>query len=272
VHVSRVRNAFDDLGAAPLYRVGLKLLSLLGEAEPLFGGYWLIAPFRVLSIESRHAFVGSLPSESGRLGKIKHSGLARFIAPQVAAQFQTQSVEGWMGASPAPRAYLQDFVSAHGTQAAPAINSPEIEFLQLIRKNAFAVRAVWAREPSAILPQEKLAICRLADHGIHRYFSAELSKKSITTEATLHHSIPRLVYALASEAGTPFKVECTATDNGIQLVVPERLPAEEFRLALLIASQTSRQGSTTNYLVDSEIAALLVNKLRNLGGQVECNS
>lgn len=38
IHVSRIHSTFASLGAPSLYRLGLKLLYLFREVEPLFGG------------------------------------------------------------------------------------------------------------------------------------------------------------------------------------------------------------------------------------------
>ena len=207
VHVSRLRNAFDDLGAPSLYRVGLRLLALLGEAEKMFGGFWLMAPFRVLNLNSRFAFIGAVPAGSALPARTSQLGLARYLPEAAASKFLTQSVEGWMGSTNYPYSdHIANFVRTHREHASPALESHEIEYLTLAAQRSHSKRAIWSREPSAILSRENIAVCRQADQGIYRYFSAELAGKSIVTEATLRQSIPRLTFAFAAEAGTPFRV------------------------------------------------------------------
>jgi hypothetical protein len=270
VHVGRLRNAFNDLGAPSLYRVGLKLLTLLGEVEALFGGYWLMAPFRIVNVLSRFAFVGAVPTVSGFLTQVKHQGLARYIPEESAVRFPVQSIEGWMGDPISSHsAYVRDFIKAHRERAAPALNSPEIEYLTLATERAHSKCSVWSRVPNAVLSREKLAICRQADMGIYRYFSAELSGRSIANEATLHHSINRLTFALAFEAGAPFRAESSSCGSMLDVKVSTRLPLEEFRLSLLLASSIARQAGATTFSIDADLAPLFLRKLRDLGCQLE---
>lgn len=274
VHVSRVRNAFNDLGAPSLHRVGLKLLALLGEVEALFGGYWLTTPFRVLNIESKFAFVGAVPSVSDSLALTGKQGLARYLSEESAAKFPVQSLEGWMGETfSSHQNHLQDFIKTHQEYSAPALNSPENEYLTLISKGSLAKRTAWSREPSAILPREQLAICRQADRGIYRYFSAELAgDMTISNEATLRHSIQRLTFAFAYDAGTPFRVVTESVGPMLEVEVPQRLPTEEFRLSLLLARAVARQGAATRYSIESDLAPVFLSKLRNLGCHLESSS
>jgi len=270
VHVGRLRNAFNDLGAPSLHRVGLRLLTLLGEVEALFGGYWLMAPFRILNIQSRFAFVGAVPSESRFLAKTTQQGLARYLPEESAAKFPAQSVEGWMGETvSSPSECIQDFIKSHRARAAPALNSPEIEYLTLVTKGVCPKRTVWSREPSAILSRERLAVCRQADQGIYRYFSAELSGKVIATEAALRHSIQRLTFAFALEAGAPFRVASKLVGSMLEVELPERLPTEEFRLSLLLARVVARQGAVTRFSIEADLAPLFLTKIRNLGCELE---
>jgi len=270
VHVTRIRNAFDDLGAPSLYRVGIQLLKLLGEAESLFGGYWLLAPFRVVSARSKFLFVGAVTSSSGHLGLVAELGLARLITDEVATRFPRQTIEGWMGGPFSSSAeYVQAFVSAHRQQAAPAIDSPEIEYLHLVSRGDFASRAVWSQTHNAIVPKEQIGICRQADQGIYRYFSADIRGNVIIAETTLHYSLPRLVFAFAHLNGIPFRICISEAGSTLLVRVPQRLPLEEFRLALLLATEMNRQGAATVYKIESDLAPLFLEKLENLGCQLE---
>jgi hypothetical protein len=270
VHVSRIRNAFEDLGVPSLYRVGLQLLRLLREAESLFGGYWLLAPFRVVLAKSGQIFIGAVPSASGHLGPVSEKGLARLITDETAARFPRQSIEGWMGGPVSSSAqYVREFVSAHQQHAAPAIDSPEIEYLHLIVRGVAARRALWSRTPFALLFNEQIGICRLADHGIYRYFSADIRRSTVNAEMTLQHSLPRLVFAIAKLNGNPFRVDIRESGSTHLIRVSERLPNEEFRLALLLANEINRQGVTTEYGIESELAPMLLDKLEDMGCQLE---
>jgi hypothetical protein len=153
IHVGRIRSAFCNLGAPTLYRLGLRLLHLLREVEPLFGGYWLLSPFRVVEIESDHAFVGSVPSVSGRLGEVRHEGMGRYITQEVASQFPRQTTSGWMGLPAASSSAQQvaSFISTHNKLAAATIHAQDIEFFQVVGKGAYGRRFIWAKEPRAIL-------------------------------------------------------------------------------------------------------------------------
>lgn len=273
VHVARLRNAFNDLGAPSLHRVGLRLLTLLGEVEALFGGYWLMAPFRVLTICSRSAFVGAIPLASGFSAQISQQGLARYLTEESAARFPKQDIEGWMGITTSSSEYIQHFTKSHRKHAKPALHSAGIEYLTLVMQGAQPKRGTWSREPSAICSGERLAVCRQSDQGIYRYFSAELSdKKTIANEAGLRHSVPRLTFAFASDAGTPFRIASRLVGKSLEVEVPERLPTEEFRLSLLLSRVIARRGSATTFSIDAELAPLFLKKLQYLGCQLESAS
>lgn len=273
VHVARLRNAFNDLGAPSLYRVGLRLLTLLGEVEALFGGYWLMAPFRVLTICSRSAFVGAIPLASGFPAHIGQQGLARYLTEEDAVKFPKQDIEGWMGVAISSSEYIQGFIKSHRENAKPALHSTEVEYLTLAMQRARPKRTIWSREPSAICSEERLAVCRQVDQGIYRYFSAELSeKKAITNEAGLRHSISRLTFAFADDAGTPFRIASRSVGTSLELEVPERLPTEEFRLSLLLSSVIARRGSATTFSIDADVAPLFLTRLQHLGCQLESAS
>lgn len=272
-HVNRIRSAFDDLGAPAMYRVGLRLLSLLGEVEPLAGGYWLIAPFRVVPMNSGHAFVGCLPTNAIGAGSIRCSGLARLVNEHCAADYPKQSLEGWMGRKNASASeYVDDFLQSHRASAAPAMNSLGTEYLHLVSRSPNAIQALWSDRPAAILPSERLAICRHSDVGISRYFSAELSNGRVAVESSLRHSLPRLIWGLASAAATPFRVNAQMAGNTARVRVPTRLPSEEYRLALLLSTSIARQGAATIYEMEADVAPLFVTELKRLGCQLETNS
>lgn len=273
VHVNRIRSAFAELGAPAMYRVGLRLLNLLGEAESLAGGYWLIAPFRVVPMQSMYAFVGCVPSNAIGAGQIRYCGLSRLVEERYSVEYLRQSLEDWMGKRVASTsAYVVDFLQCHRKSAAPALSSSEIEYLHLVSRNSNAVQVIWSDKPGAILTSEKLALCRQSDVGIYRYFSAELSNGRIAAESSLRHSLPRLIWAIASAAAIPFRVNVAIAGNTARICVPIRLPSEEYRLALLLATGIARQGAATVYEMDADVAPVFVNALKKLGCQLETES
>jgi hypothetical protein len=273
VHTNSIRRAFHDLGVPALYRVGLKLLNLLGEIEPLSGGFWLLAPYRVIPIGSDWAFVGTVTSTSGRLGTVRQVGLARLIPSSVAVEFSTQSIESWMGSSEWTSRELVDlFVSAHQASAKPTISPPEIEFLSIQPMAKWGRVSTWLRKPTVILPQQRIAICRHVEHGIHRYFSAEVQGGKVRKEAPLVQSLARLIYSIADAGGTPVRATTKRSESAVEISVPERLPAEEYRVAVLLASGVKRFGPSSIYQVDVSVAPTLLKKLRDLGCQLEPHS
>lgn len=273
IHVNRIRSAFSDLGAPAIYRVGLRLLSLLGEAQPLAGGYWLIAPFRVIPLNSMHAFVGCAPSSAISTGATGCSGLARLVDEGFAADYPIQNLEGWMGKrTSSPSEYVEDLVQTYRASAAPAVSSSETEYLHLVSKNANASHALWSDKPVAIVPHQRLAICRQSNVGSYRYFVAELSNGRVVAESSLRHSLPRLIWGLASCAATPFRVTSQSVETTTRIRVPVRLPSEEYRLALLLSTSITRQGASTIYEMDAGVSPLFENELKTLGCHWETNS
>jgi hypothetical protein len=273
IHTSRIRAAFCNLGTPTLYRLGLRMAHLLREVEPLFGGHWLLTPFRVIEIETHHAFIGAIPSVSGRLEDVYHEGLGRFISPLVASRFPSQSVDSWMDLSGMSISnQISGFVSAHHLHAAPTIHSDDIEFFKVITAGVQGRRFSWTREPNACLPAERIALCRQKRTGVVRYFSAELRNGRVATEANVGQPIARLMFASASRSGIPVPVKVRQQGGMTHIAVPERLPTEEYRLALLLAIDVFRQGSTTSFLVERSKAPILLKHLTSLGCSVEISA
>lgn len=266
IHVGRIRSAFGNLGVPTLYRLGLRLLHLLREVEPLFGGYWLLTPFRVIEIGSRSVFVGSVPSVSGRLGYIQYKGMGRYISQEVASRFPRQNISSWMGLPSTSSAHeVASFVSTHNNLASPTIHAQDTEFFKVIGNGVHGRRFVWTQQPHAILPDERIALCRHKQAGINRYFSGEIRRAKVVAEAPIGQSIARLMFALANDRGFPVPVMTLQDGPCAQIRVSERLPIEEYRLALLLAANMSRLGNATSYSVETSLAPAFLKQLSDLG-------
>ncbi len=269
VHASRVRHAFDRLGAPALYRVGLKLLSLLREAEALSGGYWVSAPFRVIEIEGHAVFIGALPSAFGFLGDVTNDGLCRLLTPEVAARFPRQDMEAWMGVPPVPvGSHVTAFFQHHQRQASPTISQAEIEYLSFTGgaavRSATRRRFLWDSHPVS-LAGEPIALCRQKHFGIYRYFSAELRSGRVISEAAIEQSIPRLLFALAHDAGMPVVIDIRHGSESVEVSIAEHLPIEEYRLALLLSRRIVRQSSRRTFHLAPQLAPALIGRLMELG-------
>lgn len=271
VHVTRIRSAFAKLGVPALHRVGLKLLALLREAEPIFGGYWLPTPFRVVEIEGWPAFVGAVPLALGYLGNTKNEGLCRLLSADMAAGFPRQSIESWMGIPPTESASLVDsFFREHLGKAVPTEIPVELEYLSIVVGGpGFGRRFAWELRPRPVLAGHQVAICRQTHAGVQRYFSAGLRSGHVVTEAAIDQSIPRLLFALASHAGMPVVAKVRHGHEATEVTVAERLPVEEYRLALLLAMRIVRNGNCSTYYLAPQLAPALVKRLVGLGCLVE---
>jgi hypothetical protein len=273
IHVGRIRSAFCNLGAPTLYRLGLRLLHLLREVEPLFGGYWLLTPFRVVEIESHFVFVGSVPSVSGLLGDMRHDGMARYITQEVASRFPRQNINSWMGLHPTTTAQqISRLVSTHRKLVAPTIHSQDVEFFKAVGNSVYGRRFVWTQQPHAILSDEKIALCRHKQTGIYRYFSGELRSGVVVGEAPIEQSIARLMFALGNHRGFPVPAAALQHGECTKIRISERLPIEEYRLALLLAADISRLGNATSYTVETSLAPALFKQLSDLGCSLETSN
>ncbi|WP_162896930.1 hypothetical protein [Chromobacterium rhizoryzae] len=271
VHVSRILNAFAKLGKPSLYRVGLKLLALLQEVEPLRGGYWLIAPFRVIEVENRFLFVGAVPSTYGYLGNVTNEGLGRFVTNDVAKQFPQQSIESWMGvATPDPASLIASFRRDHRYTATATINLADLECLKFIKGGPHVGRRfAWVQHAHAVLSSDLIAVCRQKHGGTYRYFSASLRAGKVSAEAPIEQSLPRLMYALSSFVEAPVVARVRKGSSLAEVTIPERLPIEEYRLALLLSKDITRQGNYTTYSLASNLAPALLKCLTDLGCTLE---
>lgn len=270
VHVSQIRGAFEKLGKAPLYRLALRLLILFREVESLPGGYWLIAPFRVIDLEDQYLLVGAIPSHQASLGLVTHEALARFIEKEVASAFPKQTLESWLGLTQSTTYLVSTFRKHHQSKAAPTIIPPNIEYFK-ISNNSFHLgrRFYWDRKPHAILKTEKICICRVKLHGHYNYFSSHLQQGNIITEAKIEQPLIRLMYALSSSCGSSVPVTIKENSCSIEVSVPERLPIEDYRIALLLSNRIERRGNLTNYSIAPIYAPVFLNRLTRLGCSLE---
>lgn len=270
VHASRIRNQFERLGAPNLYRVGLRLLELLREAESLLGGYWLAAPFRVVEIEGQPVFVGAVPAALGHFGNVVNQGLCRVLPPNAAARFPRQDIDSWMGSPPADVASLvASFVRVHTKKALPTVCPAEIEFLDFaVIGAAVGRRYVWAPRPTSVLSDHRIAICRQMHGGAYRYFSADIRSGRVIAEAVIEQSIPRLLFAIASHAAKPVPIRIR-NGSSTEVTIAERLPIEEYRLALLLSREIVRHGSSSTFHLIPQLAPALIKRLTGLGCVLE---
>lgn len=271
VHASRIQQSFKRLGAPGLYKVGLRLLNLLREAEPLFGGYWLPTPFRTVEIEGELAFVGALPTTFGFLGEVQGQGISRLLTKEVADRFPRQSLEAWMGTSNHHSvSIVADFAAKHARSATRTANLRDVECLSLApRRTGRHTQLQWGSKLIPTLPVEQIAVCRQLSRGRARYFSADLIGERVATEAPIDMAIPRLLFAIARHVGSPVKVEIEQGPDRTRTTVHERLPIEEFRLALLLSKEVIRAGRSTTFVIPSKLAPALGTRLTALGCAVE---
>jgi hypothetical protein len=271
VHISRIQRSFKKLGAVGLYKAGLRLIQLLGEVEPLHGGYWLPTPYRVLEIADELVFIGASPNAHGLLGEIRMEGLSRLIAQDVAEHFPRQSLEGWMDLTTQdPSTIVSAFMVAHTRMEAKTSNLAGVMYLNLIPSHATGQSCFqWSDRKVGVLATGKIAICRQPHLGRMRYFSASLGKGGVTTEAPIDFPMTRLLFAIAQHVGAPVKVVERSGEKGVEVTVGERLPIEEFRLALLVSKKISRSGQSTTYLISPKLAPAFRARLALLGCAVE---
>lgn len=271
VHVSRIHRSFKKLGATELYRGGLRLIQLLREAEPLHGGYWLPTSYRVVEIEDEFVFIGATPNIHGRLGEIRMEGLGRFLTPDAANRFPHQSLDGWMDLAPQdPSTIVAASMAAHTRAEARTSNLTDVTYLNLLSPGTTGrSRFQWSDRVFGVLDAGQIAICRQLRHGRNRYFSARLGKGSIVTEAPIDIPIPRLLYAIARESGAPIRAVARLDEEIVEVTVGERLPIEEFRLALLVSREIVRAGQSTTYRISPKLAQAFCARLSLLGCALE---
>jgi len=246
-------------------------MQLLREAEPLHGGYWLPTPYRVVEIEDESVFIGATPNAHGFLGEIRMEGLGRFLMPDVASCFPHQSLNGWMDpATQDPSTTVAAFMAGHTRAEARTSNLTDVTYLNLISPGTTGrSRFQWSDRVVGVLAAGQIAICRQLRHGRKRYFSARLGKGSIATEAPIDIPIPRLLFAIAREVGTPIRAVARLDEKIVEVAVGERLPIEEFRLALLVSREIVRAGQSTTYRISPKLAQAFCARLALLGCALE---
>lgn len=271
VHASRIQRSFKRIGAPGLCRIGLRLLELLREAQPLFGGYWLPTPFRIIEIEHEFVFIGAVPAAHGFLCDFQNEGLSRLLSRESADRFPRQSLEGWMGQTPQSQSDLiATFAAKHTRIAERTSNLSKVEYLSVVPTRARRYRNFeWGDRAIDALPSEQIAICRQTHSGRIRYFSASLSRGRIVSEAPIDMEMARLLFAIASHVGDPVKAVSRAAPRGVEITLNERLPIAEFRLSLLLSRKTNRAGRVSTFTLPPKLAPAFSTRLAALGCALE---
>lgn len=271
VHVSRIQRAFKRLGAGGLYKGGLRLIALLREAESLHGGYWLPTPYRVVEVEDELVFIGATPNAHGLLGNNKMEGLGRLLSPAVADRYPRQSLERWMDVtSQEPSVIVATFVAAHKIAEVRTSNLVDVAYLNINPShNKGQSQFQWCDRAVGVLSDGQIAICRQSYRGRVRYFSASMRRGGVSTEAPLSIAIARLLFAIAHKVGAPVKAAIRSDAQCVEVTVSERLPIEEFRLAVLVSREIVRAGRFTTFLISPNLASAFCARLALLGCALE---
>lgn len=246
-------------------------MELLREAQPLHGGYWIPTPYRTVEIGEEFGFIGAMPTAHDLLGNIRMEGLCRFVTPDVAERFPRQSLENWMGVTYRDASVVVDkFITTHFGTETGTTKLTGVEYLKLAPLGAKGYcQFQWSEEVVNVLPAENIAICKQVYNGRIRYFSASLRKGSIATEAPVYTGVPRLLFAIARHVGTPIRVSAFPSSRGVEVTVSERLPVEEFRLALLTSREAFRAGRSTRFTFSPKLASVFCAQLALLGCSLE---
>jgi hypothetical protein len=77
------------------------------------------------------------------------------------------------------------------------------------------------------------------------------------------------MFALANFTSSPVSVKIHQRPANTEIIVSERLPIEEYRLALLLAGHVSRLGNATSYCLDTSLAPAFLKQLSTLGCSLE---
>ena len=271
VHVLKIRRAFEDLRAPQLCKYGLKLLSLMGEAQELPGGYWVLTPFRLIPLsDSDFVFVGALPTEEliERYGNVRYEGLGRFVAPygRGLESIPIQSLEAWAGIDQiSPASVIDELRSHHTRNGGLAAPSESIEYLKLSHK---APQVEWDRSPSA-LKDIRLAICRDRTVFGYRYFAGTIERRRLVKESPLPRPLTELLPGLALASSSPLKIQMTTTINDLMVSSNDLFPWPLFKVVTLLARSRRRSAKATNYIFSPELVRPLKDLMETIGYTVE---
>ncbi|QGT82215.1 hypothetical protein [Pseudomonas coronafaciens] len=253
--------------------MGFKLLKLFREAESLPGGYWIPTPFRIIEIGESLVFVGILPTALGFLTQRPSEGLCRILTPEAAKEFPREDLRSWMGGvSGNPKSEVVDFSESHRVRARPINHQDDIEYLSFNRMATVSAansgQSAWSRRPVTVVDNE-IALCRQWKFGFYRYFSSDIRSGRNISEAVINQPVSRLLYALAHQAGSPIAFSVRYGTESVALRATEKLPAEEYRLALLLSRHVERQGRYTTFFVAYQFAPVLIESFKDLGCVME---
>lgn len=272
VHILKIRRAFDELRAPQLCKYGLKLLSLVGEAQELPGGFWVLAPFRTIPFGyGDFVFVGALPNEEliARYGNIRYEGLGRIVArPETGIEpFPIQPLEAWAGVRSAPvTRVVEELRTNLARNGGVAAQSDSVEYLRL---SSMAPQVEWTRVPSPLRVDRRLAICRDRTPFGHRYFAATMEMHRLVKESSLPRSLTEMLPGLAAASSMPIQIQMTVTDNELIVRSYERLPWSLFRVVTLLARSRKRSSVASNYTFAPSLLGPLKGLAEMMGYKVE---
>ena len=267
VHINRVRLAFQQIGAPALTKHGLRLLALLGEAEDVGHGYWVLSPHRTVAITAgRWAFVGAVPTEELLDGDVLHVGLARLLRSPIEG-LASQSLDAWSCATRlTPHDLAKRALEHHLRTRQRTIASETVEYLS-VAEGGTALR--WSPTQVPFAPNLPIALCRQRDAYGVRYFSRTPSTGAAVDEAQLLLSPSEIVPCLASAAGTPIRVQIRQVDGNMVFAVPRPLSLSLRRAFLLLGDRRSANPASIKVSVSAEIAPALSSLLSNARYKVD---
>jgi hypothetical protein len=159
---------------------------------------------------------------------------------------------------------LNRFVANHRKLATPTLSPSQVEYLKILDDKSDS-RFGWTQEPNQVIASERIGICREKRGATYRYFSAEIARSQILLEAPIDHRPLRTMFALARNLGRPVSATVRIDGGHFAVHVPEPLPREEYRLAILLADTVLRHGRGTTYVVDRAFADVFLTHLNKLG-------
>lgn len=263
-HVAKLHSLFERAGLAASMESALATMQFLREAEALGGGYWAVAPVRVVELSSDwQLLVGPQPTSELRrhFAHVRRAGAGRVTNHADTMALPRQSRAAWRGSDgDNARAWTQATITAAIKQLAPSVAPDNLQVFVVRQTGGGRHGPAWVEAGSATPCAWRGVSLFRARTGAtrHRYFLGKHETSKEFLEGPQVFDAARLQCGLAALHGQPLIATVTALSGTSSISLPVAPPRSIRRLLVALCEADPRSfGRVWTCCVPAHVPVLL---------------
>lgn len=245
-HIAKLHTQFERAGLAPSMEFALGTMQFLREAEPLGGGYWTVAPVRIVELgPDCHLLVGPQPtSELQRhFAGLRRAGAGRVTNRATTAAMPRQSKAAWRGSDGSDaRAWMQSAINAAMKQLSPSVVADNLQVFAIRHAGERRREPAWVATGSSTPCEWQGVGLYRARTGATRYRSFlgkyEVGREFLEGPAVL--DVARAQCGLAALQSQPLMINISAISSSTSISLPVAPPRAVRRLLVALCEADPR--------------------------------